>query len=84
MQRAVAHLGFCGPLAPRAGPRPERATGGPAEWAQWVERWHATSTLTPGVRGSIRATLLKAGRWLEAEHPEAASPAAWTRQTCAA
>jgi hypothetical protein len=44
----------------------------------------STSTLTPGVRGSIRATLLKAGRWLEAEHPEAADPAAWTRQTCAA
>lgn len=42
------------------------------------------STLTPGVRRSVRATLLKAGRWLEAEHPEAADPAAWTRQTCAA
>jgi hypothetical protein len=49
-----------------------------------VERCYSTSTLTPGVRGSIRATLLKAGRWLEAEHPEAADPAAWTRQTCAA
>jgi len=84
MQRAVAYLGFCDPPAPRAGRLPERASGGPAEWAQWVERWHATSTLTPGVRGSIRATLLKAGRWLEAEHPEAADPAAWTRQTCAA
>jgi integrase len=84
MQRAVAHLGFCDPPAPRSGPRPDRASGGPAEWAQWADRWHSTSTLTPGVRGSIRATLLKAGRWLEAEHPEAADPAAWTRQTCAA
>ena len=84
MQRAVAHLGFCDPPALRSGPRPDRASGGPAEWAQWADRWHATSTLTPGVRGSVRATLLKAGRWLEAEHPEAADPAAWTRQTCAA
>jgi integrase len=49
-----------------------------------VDRWYATSTLTPGVRGSVRATLLKAGRWLEAGRPEAADPAAWTRQTCAA
>ena len=84
MQRAVAYLGFCGPPAPRAGRRPDRASGGPAEWARWADRWYSTSTLTPGVRGSIRATLLKAGRWLEAEHPEAADPAAWTRQTCAA
>ncbi len=84
MQRAVAYLGFCDPPAPRAGGRPDRASGGPAEWARWAERWYSTSTLTPGVRGSVRATLLKAGRWLEAEHPEAADPAAWTRQTCAA
>jgi hypothetical protein len=84
LQRAVAHLGFCDPPAPRSGPRPARACGGPAEWAQWVDRWHATSTLTPGARGSNRANLLKTGRWLEAEHPEAADPARWTRQTCAA
>lgn len=38
----------------------------------------------PGVRGSIRATLLKTGRWLQAEHPGAGDPAAWTQQTCAA
>ena len=84
MQRAVAHLGFCDPPPPRAGSRPDRASGGPAEWEQWADRWYSTSTLTPGVRGSVRASLLKAGRWLEAEHPEAADPAAWTRQTCAA
>ena len=84
MQRAVAYLGFCDPPPPRAGPRPARASGGAAEWARWADRWHATSTLTPGVRRSVRATLLKAGRWLAAEHPEAADPAAWTRQTCAA
>ncbi|MGI5192194.1 hypothetical protein ACQEVY_00815 [Streptomyces sp. CA-288835] len=26
---------------------------------------------------------LQAGRWIEAEHPEAADPADWTRKTCA-
>jgi hypothetical protein len=84
MQRAVAYLGFCDPPAPRAGRRPDRASGGPAEWERWVDRWYATSTLTPRARGGIRATLLKAGRWAAAEHAEAADPDAWTRQTCAA
>ena len=77
MQRAVARLGFCDPPAPRAGRRPDRASGGPEQWARWADRWYATSTLTPRVRGSVRATVLKVGRWLEAEHPQAAGPAAW-------
>jgi hypothetical protein len=49
-----------------------------------VERWHATSTLTTRTRGSIRADLLKVGRWATDQCPEAGDPAAWTRQTCAA
>lgn len=61
-----------------------RAVGGAQEWAAWADRWHGTSALTRRARGAIRATLLKAGRWLEAEHAEAAGPARWTRQTCAA
>jgi hypothetical protein len=85
MQRAVAELGFCDPpQPPAAARRPARAGGGPQEWAAWADRWHGTSALTPRVRGAVRATLLKVGRWLEAEHPEAADPACWTRQTCAA
>jgi integrase len=84
MQRAVAHLGHCDPPAPGTGRRSARATGGPQIWTQWVERWHATSTLTPRVRGSVRGILLKVGRWLAAAHPEDADPTAWTRQTCAA
>ena len=84
MQRAVAALGFCDPPQRAAGRRAARAGGGAPEWAAWAERWHGTSTLTARVRGSVRSTLLKAGRWLEAEHPEAADPACWTRQTCAA
>jgi integrase len=84
MQRAVAELGFCDPPRPATGRHSARAAGGAREWAAWADRWHATSMLTPRARGAVRATLLKAGRWLEAEHPEAADPASWTRQTCAA
>ncbi|MFD7065587.1 hypothetical protein ACFV9J_40480, partial [Streptomyces sp. NPDC059906] len=47
------------------------------------EPWYDTSTLTPRTRRSLRATLFKAGRWLQAKHPQGADPATWTRQTCA-
>jgi len=56
---------------------------GPA-WAGWVERWHATSPLTPKVRAIIRTIVAKAGRWLAAEHPQITEPGQWTRETCAA
>ncbi|MFI6777503.1 tyrosine-type recombinase/integrase [Nocardia sp. NPDC050412] len=84
LQRAVADLGFCDPPRARTGEHSVRATGGAPVWQQWADRWYATSTLTPRVRGHVRSTLLKVGRWLAAEHPEAADPADWTRQTCAA
>ena len=84
MQRAVAELGFCDPPQRLTGRHSARASGGPPAWEAQVERWHGTSALSPRVRDSVRATLLKAGRWLEAEQPQAADPASWTRQTCAA
>ena len=83
MQRAVAELGFCDPPQRLTGRHSARASGGSPAWAGWVERWHGTSTLSPRARGNVRTTLLKAGRWLEAEQPQATDPAAWTRQTCA-
>ncbi|WEB44706.1 tyrosine-type recombinase/integrase [Streptomyces yunnanensis] len=83
LQRAVAELGFCDPPQRMTGRHSARASGGSPVWAEWVERWYTTSTLTPRVRGSLRATLFKAGRWIEAEHPEVADPADWTRKTCA-
>ncbi|WP_432154834.1 tyrosine-type recombinase/integrase [Streptomyces tricolor] len=58
--------------------------GVPPVWAQWVERWNSTTTMTHRSRLNSRAALLKAGRWIATEQPEAADPAAWTRQTCAA
>ncbi|WP_407841393.1 site-specific integrase [Streptomyces sp. DSM 116496] len=83
MQRAVAELGFCDPPRPGTGHHSARASGGAPIWEQWPDRWHTTSTLTPRVRGSVRSNLLKVGRWIAAEQPDAADPADWTRQTCA-
>ena len=84
IQKAVASLGFCDPP-----PAPAHGTAPPIEgtaktWAGWVERWHATSALTPRTRGMVRGAMAKAGRWLAAEHPEITEPGQWTRQTCAA
>ncbi|GAA2037817.1 hypothetical protein GCM10009839_43990 [Catenulispora yoronensis] len=84
MQRATAALGFCDPPKHKTGGHSSRASGGPEAWEQWVDRRHATSTLTPRARGSIRSNLLKVGRWAADQCPEAADPAVWTRQTCAA
>jgi len=33
---------------------------------------------------NVRSRLLKVGRWIAAEHPDVADPAAWTRKACAA
>ncbi|WP_254885343.1 tyrosine-type recombinase/integrase [Streptomyces sp. NA02950] len=52
-------------------------------WAEWIERWHSTSTLSRKVRDNNRSLLSKIGRWLAAEHPEITEPDQWTRQTCA-
>jgi integrase len=84
IQKAVVSLGFCDPP-----PSPAHGTMPPIEgtaqpWAGWVERWYATSALTPRTRGMVRGAMAKAGRWLAAEHPEITEPGQWTRQTCAA
>lgn len=84
LQRAVSALGFCDPPRQGNGRHSARATGGAPEWERWVDRWHATSTLTPRTCSGVRSNLLKVGRWLQAEHPDASDPADWTRQTCAA
>jgi integrase len=50
------------------------------KWVGWVRRWESTSTLTKTTRRGYRTALLKAGRWLQACHPEVTSPAQWDRQ----
>ncbi len=57
VQRAVAAFGFCDP--PRRGRQMPTARGGATVWAEWVDRWHATSPSTPRTRGRVRADLLK-------------------------
>jgi hypothetical protein len=84
LQKAVADLGYCAPPVRPGGNHMPVIGGTSAAWAQWAERWHATSALTPRVRATIRTIMAKAGRWLAAEHPEITEPAQWTRQTCAA
>jgi integrase len=84
LQRAAAGLGHCDPPVRTGRSHMPTIEGADPAWAGWVERWHATSTLTPKVRGIIRTIAAKAGRWLAAEHPEITEPEQWTRQTCAA
>jgi integrase len=84
LQKVVADLGHCdAPVRPGGNHMPV-IEGAGAGWTWWVERWHATSPLTPKVRAIIRTIIAKAGRWLAAEHPEITEPGQWTRQTCAA
>ena len=84
LQRAVAALGHCdAPVRTGYNAAPV-IEGADPTWTAWVERWHATSTLTPKVRGIVRTIMAKAGRWLAAEHSGITQPSQWTRATCAA
>ncbi|WP_216854631.1 hypothetical protein [Rhodococcus opacus] len=67
VQRAVGALGFCDPPPTTTGRGTARAAGGAQIWQQWVDRWYATSTLTPRARGNVRSRLLKVGRWSAAQ-----------------
>lgn len=84
IQRAVAALGHCAPPSMAKHGSMPMIEGTHQQWADWIERWYATSTLTPKVRGIFRGAMAKAGRWLADEHPEIVEPGQWTRQTCAA
>lgn len=84
LQRAVAALGHCDPPVRTGHNAAPIIEGADPAWTEWVERWHATSTLTPKVRSIIRTIMAKAGRWLVVAHPEITEPSQWTRQTCAA
>jgi integrase len=83
LQRALAALGFMdapdAPVVPRPIVQGVGATG-----IAWAHRWESTSTLTPSTRRHVRLCVLKAGRWLQVEHPTITEPAAWTRELCAA
>lgn len=53
-------------------------------WVHWVRRWFQTSTLTRRSRASTYFMLIKAGRWVQREHPDGSDPRAWTRELAAA
>ena len=86
--RDAASRGSPGLLRPAGRPAAAAARTGRAaaraEWARWADRWYATSTLTPGSAAASAPRCSRPGAGWQAEHPEAADPAAWTRQTCAA
>jgi integrase len=84
LQRAAAAAGHCHPPVRYGSYHMDNLDGVDPAWAQWVERWHTTSTLTPRVRSITRCIMAKAGRWLAAEHPDITEPGQWTRATCAA
>ena len=84
LQKAAASLGYCDPPVRPGYNHAPGIEGTSPEWAGWVERWHATSPLTPKVRAIIRTIVAKAGRWLAARHPEITEPGQWTRETCTA
>jgi integrase len=60
-----------------------RTVGVSADWILAVERWEATSPLTASSRRHLRDTVLKAGRWLQATHPEVVCADQWTRELAA-
>jgi integrase len=84
LQRACASLGYCDPPVRPGRNNAPGIDGTSPHWAVWIERWHATSPLSPRVRAIVRTIMAKAGRWLAAEHPQITEPGQWTRQTCAA
>jgi len=52
-------------------------------WLGYCQRWYETSTLTRMTRYSSYGYLLRLGRWLTQEHPEALYPGDWTREFAA-
>jgi hypothetical protein len=66
LQGAFAGLGCCDPPVRTGFNHAPGIEGTGARWAACVERWHATSALTPRVRTTARAIMAKAGRWLAA------------------
>lgn len=62
--------------------RPVERTGVAPEWAEWCDRWRATSPRAAKNRDNVHSTVLRVGLWLAERHPEVRSPADWTAETC--
>jgi len=82
ISRVLVHLGILSqPVMPsnhqKAKVSPQQV---PPVWAEWCQRWRATSTLAASTRQGIYSRLLTVGRWLAQVHPEIESPEQWTRE----
>jgi len=55
----------------------------PPVWLSWTRRWFETSPLALSTRRHAYYTLIRAGRWLHAEHPDRADPESWDRELAA-
>ena len=84
LHRALAALGHVRSPRPPARLALAPAQGVDPVWADWVQRWHDTSTLPVSGRKGRRNQMLRMGRWLAAEHPDIREPGQWTRELCAA
>ena len=82
LSRALAGLG----IIPRAlgmwgdgcnGVHGWATTGVFPQWTSYVERWYATTTISPKARKGYYRKLLLVGCWATITHPDAASPEAW-------
>lgn len=83
LAKALAALGYLDAQLPLASStsgfqREDLTHGVEPAWAEWVERWTATSTLKG--RRDTRHHLYKMGRWLRVNHPDISEPQQWTRQ----
>ena len=67
----------------QGGKKSDITAGIATEWVQFVRRWRETTTVQPPTRNLIYWRTLQAGRWITQAHPEAASPALWTRDIAA-
>ena len=77
LQRVVASLGYCDPPVRTGYNHAPGIEGTDPAWAGWVERWHATSPLTPKVRAIIRTIVAKACRWRRRPWLAGSSCARW-------
>ncbi|WP_219417974.1 tyrosine-type recombinase/integrase [Pseudonocardia nigra] len=83
VHRALAELGHTGQPRQPHGVTAQPVEGASSDWMRWVDRWRATSTLTPRALQGYYGVLAKVGRWLATEHTGITGPEDWTRQTCA-
>jgi hypothetical protein len=67
----------------QGGKKSDITAGIAEEWVHFVHRWRQTTTISTPTRNQIYWRVLKVGRWITRVHPEAASPALWTRDIAA-